>query len=424
MPRLNYAFVAAACVVVVFTSPVASARFRPVRRSIDSKVENVYREFRQKYRPALEPDSPEYEHRLALFNQRLKLVQRQNAHPQKSWHAEVNQFADYTRPEFHVLLGHKRSSLHGVPASAGAGTSFLQVEAGQGRSEWPSWTSLTKDFSDVFSRPHGQPVTAQPGSRRPSVDWRKTLNSSNFVKQQGECGSCWAAAAVGVLEMHAEIATKRSHQLSFMQLVDCVKNPRHCGGTGGCDGANSELAFEYVQQQGLLLAETYGGDINKGEQCKAPSSEAREKSLRIDGFRRVETNKLQPFLEALTSHGPMVVGVDASRWDPYGGGVFDGCERDAVINHAVVVAGYGHDERLGRDYWLIRNSWGTAWGEDGYIRLQRHNSDIGADGYCGMDRKPQEGVWCDGGAKEVPVCGMCGILADAVYPQQVTFSGL
>lgn len=224
--------------------------------------------------------------------------------------------------------------------------------------------------------------------------------------------------------MHAEIATKSSHQLSFMQLVDCVENPRHCGGTGGCFGANSDLAFEYVQEKGLLLAETYGGDINKGEQCKVPSSEAREKSLQIAGFERVASNKLQPFLESLASHGPMVVAVDATRWDPYAGGVFDGCERDATVNHAVVVIGYGHDDGLGRDYWLIRNSWGTAWGEDGYIRLQRHASDIGEDGYCGIDRKPQEGVWCEGGPKEVEVCGMCGILTDAVYPRQVAFSGL
>ncbi|CAJ1442467.1 unnamed protein product [Effrenium voratum] len=75
---------------------------------------------------------------------------------------------------------------------------------------------------------------------------------------------------------------------------------------------------------------------------------------------------------------------------------------------------------IGHRFWLIRNSWGKGWGEDGYMRLLRHDHDRGSEGFCGTDQNPQEGVWCEGGAKEVPVCGMCGILSDATYPEHVT----
>eukprot|EP00913_Durusdinium_trenchii_P018063 g16973.t1 len=112
---------------------------------------------------------------------------------------------------------------------------------------------------------------AKPTKERTTVDWRQNLVSTNYVKQQGSCGSCWAVAAAGALEIHAEIAMKQQKQhshkvprnVSFKQLVDCTPNPEHCGGDGGCQGATSELAFEYVSKHGLHDAEHYGGNINR-----------------------------------------------------------------------------------------------------------------------------------------------------------------
>merc|ERR1719189_1102840 len=100
----------------------------------------------------------------------------------------------------------------------------------------------------------------------------------------------------------------------------------------------------------------------------------------------------------------------------YGSGVFAGCGVNAIINHAILLMGFGTDTALGQDYWLIRNSWGSAWGEDGYIRLLKHKD---GESYCGVDTKPQDGVGCDGGPPTLPVCGMCGILSDSAYPTQV-----
>ena len=108
----------------------------------------------------------------------------------------------------------------------------------------------------------------------------------------------------------------------------------------------------------------------------------------------------------------------ASDWGLYMGGVFDGCDfdQDIVVNHAVLLVGYGTDP-TGGDYWLIKNSWGDLWGEmftedAGYIKLKRRS-----EPQCGTDRSPLDGSGCvDGGVDEVLVCGTCAVLSDNSYP--------
>merc|ERR1719281_1777187 len=104
----------------------------------------------------------------------------------------------------------------------------------------------------------------------------------------------------------------------------------------------------------------------------------------------------------------------------YSGGIFSGCDKDAIINHAVVAEGFGQEEQFRRQhkYFLLRNSWGSDWGENGYIRLERHSDE---SVYCGIDDKPLDGTGCLGGPPKVRVCGMCGVLYDAVYPVNPSF---
>jgi len=284
----------------------------------------------------------------------------------------VNKFADYTDEELHAMLGHVRGahSIHGPTVAS----SFLEIGAS---GEWHS--------PEKHIKAH--------------IDWRETLSSANFFRDQGACGSCWAVAATGALEMQAELEQGNTTRLAYQQLVDCVPNPKHCGGTGGCNGATAELAFEYVQHHGLSEDKSYEGDCKKAHPVAS-----------VRGWRRLPTNEAQPLLAAV-SEGPVVLSVDGSRWFAYARGIFDGCHKDAVVNHAVLAIGYGKEG--GSKYWLIRNSWGKHWGEAGHIRLHRHNIH---EEYCGIDRKPKDGVGCDGGPKELPVCGMCGMLSDSSHP--------
>lgn len=93
-------------------------------------------------------------------------------------------------------------------------------------------------------------------------------------------------------------------------------------------------------------------------------------------------------------------------------GIFDGCNQSSPdVNHVVVLAGYGEDN--GDKYWLVRNSWNPTWGEQGYIRLARSDSD---EEKCGMDVTPQDGIACSDVTEPARVCGTCGVIYDGVYP--------
>jgi len=354
----------------------------------------AYEEFRSRFGHRVD-DSLSYAERAALFEKRSEAVRRHNEKSNRLWTATVNnKFGDYTDQEFQALLGHRpmrrqaASSPAALPRLATA--SFLQE------------VSAAKDHDNMLS------LAA-------SVDWRQKVasNATLAAKDQGACGSCWAVAAAGALELHAAATNAQVEPVSYEQLVDCVENLRQCGGTGGCHGATAELALEFVQNHGLDLASNYHGYQSGGSgQCTRPSSPA----LLSEGYVRLPENEGQPLLEAVATHGPVVVSADASEWSMYANGVFDSCNKDSIINHAILLMGYGEDESLGKKYWLIRNSWGPDWGEAGFIRLLRHSSD---EQYCGTDTRPQDGVACMDGPSEMTVCGMCGVLADSAYPTGV-----
>ena len=133
----------------------------------------------------------------------------------------------------------------------------------------------------------------------------------------------------------------------------------------------------------------------------------------ITGYDTI-SNDLEATMNHLATVGPLAVAVDASKWGGYRSGVFSGCDFSANIglNHAVQMIGYGTDPAEG-DYWLVRNSWGAGWGENGYIRLQRQST-----AQCGINSTPMDGTACVGGPgnDEQYVCGQCGVLFDVSYP--------
>jgi cathepsin L len=242
-------------------------------------------------------------------------------------------------------------------------------------------------------------------------DWLQ-LTTFSYVKNQASCGSCWAIAAATVIEAHHEINQGKHQVFSTQQIVECVENPRRCGGTGGCQGATSELAMDWVVKNGLALASEVPYKGQDGP-CTASTTQkaAGGAAFGMIGWETLPQNKNAPLMRTLANDGPAVVAVAAGRtWFMYEGGIYSKCPKDAVIDHALVAVGYGEEE--GTKYWLIVNSWGADWGEEGYIRLQRHDEGE----YCGMNNDPQSGVACEGETDPVPVCGMCGVLFDSVVP--------
>ncbi|CAK9049332.1 Vignain (Bean endopeptidase) (Cysteine proteinase EP-C1) [Durusdinium trenchii] len=238
------------------------------------------------------------------------------------------------------------------------------------------------------------------------------------IVDQGACGSCWAVSATTVLNAHSEIHRKRVRRFSTQEMINCVPNPQECGGQGGCQGATVELGIAWAVQNGLSEEQQLPYTAADGHCQKTSFLE--NKGLRgsvmggasfgLAGFHVLPSNKEEPLARALAELGPVAVSVAANNWFNYYNGVFDDC--DNIVNHAVTLYGYG---KQGADkYWLVKNSWGPDWGENGFIRILRHSSE---DTFCGMDTDPSKGVACKGGPKEVEVCGTCGILYDSVVPR-------
>jgi len=355
----------------------------------------TFQEFRNKFSRGYEPGSSEFIKREKIFKKNLQYLIQHNEGPAKTYMMGINKFLDFSEEEFGKMLGYK-------PVKTVHAGSFIQGAA-----------PVVHQWND----------TIQAIKLPSDHDWRpKLMKSQHWFQDQGACGSCWATAAIGTLQGHLEIKHGYSDLLSTQSLVSCTPNKHHCGGTGGCQGATAELAFEYIASKGIPSDAKWPYLSFTGSNGRCTQHLAKMTHAIIDHHVVLPENKGEPLLQALYQEGPVAVSVDASTWSFYSNGVFSGCEKDSIINHAVVAEGFGQSRSTpgnpGQLYYLIKNSWGKEWGENGYIRLQRFTDD---NAYCGIDNKPEEGTACEGGPKFVKVCGMCGVLYDSTYPRGSRF---
>merc|ERR1712056_36979 len=315
-------------------------------------------------------DAFEYKRRQAIFEAN---VARINAHNDEyhmgkhTWFASVNHLTDLTQEEFAALRATKYA-------------------------------------------PSAHPISTLT-SREPnptSIDWREK-NAVTPVKNQGGCGSCWAFSATETVESAYAIASGKLLTLAPQTYVNCVKNPHKCGGTGGCEGATMELAFNLTAQTGIALESDlpYAG---RDETCSTYKA-----AVKVSGYVKNPVNDAKALETAVATKGPQAITVAAEPWQFYGGGVFKGCSgglfsgSGATLDHGVQLVGYTEDA------WIVRNSWGASWGEKGFIRVSRAN-----DAKTFTDKKPSDGVACAPYPTTQTVGGECGILFDTSYPTGVT----
>ena len=211
------------------------------------------------------------------------------------------------------------------------------------------------------------PVTLEPLSYpNVSVDW-EARGAVTPVQNQGNCGSCWAFAAAGAIEGVVAIKYGTLTPLSEQQILDCSN-------AGTCQGGWTNNAFRYATRNAICPDSAYPYTGRRGL-CRANRCSPAP-NAKIAGYANVATN--ENALGAALDRQPIAIALDADSRDfqYYRSGVLcsASCGRD--LNHALVLTGYGTSEK-GVDYWRIKNSWGTSWGDRGYINLCRNRNMCG-----------------------------------------------
>nr|QOV03094.1 cathepsin L5 [Mahanarva fimbriolata] len=203
-----------------------------------------------------------------------------------------------------------------------------------------------------------------------SIDWRE-LGAVTEIKNQGDCGSCWAFSATGSLEGQHFRKVGTLVSLSEQNLVDCSWK----FGDQGCNGGLMDDAFKYVKYNHGIDTEAAYPYHGVDQQCRyRPSSSG----CNCTGYVDIKSGNELSLQAAVATIGPVSVGIDASAdsFMNYKSGVYfePECSADE-LDHGVLVVGYGTTSD-GKDFWIVKNSWGTKWGEQGYIRMSRnrHNN--------------------------------------------------
>nr|AFP73333.1 cysteine protease [Solanum peruvianum] len=272
-------------------------------------------------------DEVEKGERFMIFKENMKFIESVNKAGNLSYKLGMNEFADITSQEFLA----KFTGLN-IP------NSYLS----------PSPMSSTEfkinDLSD--------------DDMPSNLDWRES-GAVTQVKHQGRCGCCWAFSAVGSLEGAYKIATGNLMEFSEQELLDCTTN------NYGCNGGFMTNAFDFIIENGGISRESDYEYLGEQYTCRSQEKTA---AVQISSYKVVPEGETS-LLQAVTKQ-PVSIGIAASQdLQFYAGGTYDGSCADR-INHAVTAIGYGTDEK-GQKYWLLKNSWGTSWGENGFMKIIR-----------------------------------------------------
>jgi len=315
-----------------------------------------WEKFKLKYEKSYDRSADEHDKRKDVFISNLKIIQKHNEGHARGLHSStliVNKFADLTSEEF--LRSH---------------TGYKQ------RSSQPPI-----QIDDI------QPVGEVPDS----IDWREK-GYVTPVKDQGHCGSCWAFSAVATMEGAWFKKTGNLVSLSEEQLVDCDKDDGE--EDDGCAGGYTPHGIDYVIRAGYIDTEEsypYTSRNCSVQQVRCHTCMARSGVPGASFKKVVNVPATEEALKiAVATQGPISVAIDATEslqiWGSglqfHHRGVYYGtdCSSD-FLNHAVTVVGYGTEN--GQDYWLVKNSWGSDWGEEGYIKMSRNRNNN-----CGIASQP------------------------------------
>ncbi|KAH1022762.1 procathepsin L [Dendroctonus ponderosae] len=196
------------------------------------------------------------------------------------------------------------------------------------------------------------------------IDWR-AQGAVTAIKHQGNCASCWAFSAVGSIESQYYLKHGVLVSISEQNLIDCAVDQTN----NGCNGGWMANAFQYLTTHSITAESEYP---YAGIQQSCTFGTARQFQVSIAGYQLLQADELS-LQQAVATIGPISVAIDGSNLQFYAGGVFrdDDCIPGRV-NHGVLVVGYGIE--AGREFWLVKNSWGSSFGENGYFKMIRNRA--------------------------------------------------
>ena len=283
----------------------------------------------------------ETRYRENVWNKNLAFVAAHNeefAHGRASFTVEMNKFADLTSDEFGALYRRPRATRSALSATG------------------------------VFTAPLNETVAA-------SYDWRTVKNVVGPVKDQGQCGSCWAFSAVAAMEGAYNYKSGTLNSFSEQELVDCTNNGHYTCNLGG---EMSDGITEIVSNHGGVIsteaAYPYTAKSKFIKSCGADDSTGVKTG--ITGFTAVAEGDETALKAASAQQTIVAVGMDASAnaFQLYSSGVYAPATCSSTsLDHGVAVVGYDTMTQ-GGDYWIVRNSWGESWGQDGYVYIARNDN--------------------------------------------------
>jgi len=311
--------------------------FNPMREFVRGHTKHVdvtFDSFRNHHKKNYQNET-EHEHRRNVFRQNMRYIHSMNR-AGLTYKLAANHLSDQTNQEIRMLRGKLRSS-------------------GPNRGLPFHYTS--KDLESIPD----------------NMDWR-LYGAVSSVKDQAVCGSCWSFGTVGTLEGSLFLKTGKLTRLSQQALVDCSWG----FGNNGCDGGEDFRVYEWVMKHnGIPTEESYGPYLGADGYCHI---EKATMVAPIKGYVNVTSGDIDALKVALFQHGPISVAIDAAHkaFSFYANGVYYNPEcgsGEDSLDHAVLAVGYG--VLNGEAYWLVKNSWSTYWGNDGYVLMSQKNNNCG-----------------------------------------------
>jgi len=320
---------------------------RPNRLDFTTEFDAFLVQFNKSYSGA------EYKTRLGYFTQHMLTLERQKASMlaagQTSWTVGVTQFFDLSRAEFQLWAGGRKYPAEQLAISClahGVTTPALDASANPTNFTWLD--------------------------RNPPI--------VNPIKNQGQCGSCWAFSTIGSIESRFAVLGNKLQSFSEQEIVDCshgcsLEPPYGQVCNQGCDGGWQWNAFEDVMMwKGVELEANYPY-MAVTQTCKGTNTPPVDAPITNYTCLSTPAGNVADEVQMATymiANGPISIAMDAGILESYTGGIINPAAGDCSqvqLDHAIIIVGYG--EEAGLDFWIVRNSWGTTWGEKGYFRIVR-----------------------------------------------------